>query len=104
MLLTGDVEPEAARAVRDVVVGRDYDVLKVAHHGSAAQDEELVRGARAEVAIIGVGADNTFGHPAPSTLSLLRSTGTLVLRTDLDGDVAVLRDDDGRLLVQRRGG
>jgi competence protein ComEC len=86
------------------VRGRDYDVLKVAHHGSAAQDDRLVRDARAEVALIGVGADNTFGHPAPSALSLLRDSGALVLRTDTDGDVAVSRDAQGQLLVHRRGG
>lgn len=101
VLLTGDIEPEAARAVRQAVAGRDYDVLKVAHHGSAAQDPALVEGASAEVALIGVGADNTFGHPAPRTLDLLR--GSVVLRTDLDGDVAVGRDD-GALFVARRDG
>ena len=103
LLLTGDIEPEAARGVRDAVAGRDYDVLKVAHHGSAAQDPVLVEGARAEVALIGVGADNTFGHPAPRTLDLLRRSGSLVLRTDLDGDVAVARDGGG-LVVHRRDG
>ncbi len=103
VLLTGDIEPEAARGVRRAVAGRDYDVLKVAHHGSAAQDEALVEGTRAEVALVGVGADNTFGHPAPRTLDLLRDAGMVVLRTDLDGDVAVARDGDG-LVVHRRDG
>ncbi|AXH97964.1 ComEC/Rec2 family competence protein [Ornithinimicrobium avium] len=101
VLLTGDIEPEAARAVRQAVAGRDYDVLKVAHHGSAAQDADLVDGARAEVALIGVGADNTFGHPAPRTLELLRRSGALVLRTDLDGDLAVGRDATGLFVVRR---
>lgn len=64
----------------------------------------MVRDARAEVALIGVGADNTFGHPTPSALSLLRDSGALVLRTDTDGDVAVSRDAQGQLLVHRRGG
>ena len=104
VLLTGDLEPEGMRPVRERVQGRDYDVLKVAHHGSAAQDERLLRGARAEVALIGVGADNTFGHPAPSLLAMLEATGAVVLRTDLHGDVAVARDGDGRLVVHRRDG
>ncbi len=103
MLLTGDIEPEAARAVRRAVEGRDYDVLKVAHHGSAAQDPHLVTGTRAEVALIGVGAGNTFGHPAPRALDLLRDAGMVVLRTDTDGDVAVSRHE-GALVVHRRDG
>ncbi|GGK67551.1 ComEC/Rec2 family competence protein [Ornithinimicrobium pekingense] len=101
MLMTGDIEPEAARTVRRAVEGRDYDLLKVAHHGSAAQDPDLVTGTRAEVALIGVGEDNTFGHPAPSALTLLRGAGMVVLRTDIDGDVAVSRDGDA-IVVHRR--
>lgn len=104
LLLTGDLEPEGARPLRRALEGLDYDVLKVAHHGSAAQDETLVRGTRAEVALIGVGADNTFGHPAPSALTLLRTAGMVVLRTDLHGDVAVARDAQGVLTVHRRSG
>lgn len=101
MLFTGDIEPEAARPLARALRGRDYDVLKVAHHGSAAQDPSLVTGTRAEIALIGVAADNTFGHPAPSALTLLREAGMVVLRTDTDGDIAVSRDSDG-LVVHRR--
>lgn len=102
MLSTGDLEPESARLVREVTAGRDYDVLKVAHHGSAAQDERLVREARPEFALIGVGADNDFGHPAPSALGLLAEVGAIVLRTDLHGDIAVVRDERGRLVPHAR--
>ena len=108
LLFTGDLEPEGARPLRPWVEGRDYDVLKVAHHGSAAQDERMVRGSRAEVALIGVGSDNTFGHPAPRALDLFAAGGMVVLRTDLDGDVAVSvssvpGDREGSLVVHRRG-
>ncbi|ANS78369.1 ComEC/Rec2-related protein [Serinicoccus hydrothermalis] len=102
LLLTGDLEPESARQVRESTQGRDYDVLKVAHHGSAAQDERLVLGADPEVALIGVGADNDFGHPSPSALSLLSQAGAVVLRTDLHGDVAVVRDTRSRLVPHAR--
>jgi competence protein ComEC len=49
------------------------------------------------LAIISVGVDNDYGHPAPSTLRLLPQAGMLGRRTDLDGDVAVVVDDHGRL-------
>ncbi|HSP60907.1 MAG TPA: ComEC/Rec2 family competence protein, partial [Ornithinimicrobium sp.] len=103
VLFTGDLEPEGARPLRERLEGRDFDVLKVAHHGSAAQDARLVRGTRAEVALVGVGADNTFGHPAPSALTLLRGAGMVVLRTDTDGDVAVSREE-GVVRIHRRQG
>ncbi|USQ77274.1 ComEC/Rec2 family competence protein [Ornithinimicrobium cryptoxanthini] len=101
MLFTGDIEPEAARGVRRAVAGERFDVLKVAHHGSAAQDDGLVTGVGATVALIGVGEDNTFGHPSRTALSLLAETGTVVLRTDLDGTYAVVLDE-GQLAVSAR--
>jgi len=53
-----------------------------------------------QLAIISVGVENTFGHPAPEVLTALERTGTRVLRTDRDGAVAVLATDH-RLTVQR---
>jgi len=102
ILFTGDIETMAAAGVRRAVAGERYDVLKVAHHGSAVQDRELVDGLGVWVALIGVGADNTFGHPAPSALSMLRQAGAVVLRTDHDGDVAVLETDDGWAVATQR--
>ena len=104
ILLTGDIEAEAAAVVRRTLRGQRFDVLKVAHHGSADQDEDLVRGSGASLALIGVGAENTFGHPTPSALALLRRSGMKVMRTDTDGDIAVLRSGSGLAVVTERGG
>ncbi|WP_228266626.1 ComEC/Rec2 family competence protein [Ornithinimicrobium ciconiae] len=104
LLFTGDIEPGAARGVRRALEGQRFDVLKVAHHGSAAQDEALVTGVGATVALIGVGEDNTFGHPSRTVLSLLAETGTVVLRTDRDGTFAVVHDGQRLGVVQRQGG
>ena len=101
ILFTGDIEPLAARGVRATLEGERFDVLKVAHHGSAAQDEALVTGVSADVALIGVGEDNTFGHPSRTVLSMLAQTGTVVLRTDRDGTYAVVLGEG--LGVVRRG-
>ena len=111
LLLLGDVEPGAAHQVllalrRDPAYARDprFDVLKVAHHGSRLQDPQLVAAAHAGVALISVGAGNTYGHPAPSTLALLRGGGTAAFRTDERGDIAVTRNGTGpvRVLTTRR--
>jgi len=103
LLLTGDIEPTAARGVRRQVVDRTFDIVKVPHHGSAAQDPELLSRSGAVVALIGVGADNTFGHPTPTALRLLAEAGTLVLRTDRHGDVAVVVDGKRLGAVTERG-
>ena len=102
LLLTGDVEEAAQRALRRALAGITVDVLKVAHHGSPSQDPGLLAGLRPRVALVSVGADNRYGHPAPATLGLLGAVGAAVWRTDRDGDVAVV-GDGGRLRVARRG-
>lgn len=102
LLLLGDVETPAARqvdlALRALPEGPSVDVIKVAHHGSALQDPGLVRDAGAALALVSVGAGNSYGHPARSTLDLLAGTGATVRRTDRDGDIAVL-SHGGRISV-----
>ncbi len=74
--------------------------LKVSHHGS--EDEglpEVLTRLRPAVAAIEVGRDNSYGHPAPSTLAAL-SVVPQVARTDTDGTVR-LRVRDGRMELER---
>ncbi|MGP4050831.1 ComEC/Rec2 family competence protein [Streptomyces sp. 2A115] len=103
LLMLGDLEPPAQRALLRSPAGAGLggvDVLKVAHHGSAYQDPDLIRRVAPRLAVISCGADNMYGHPAPSTLAALRAGGAEVLRTDEDGAVAVAGGGD-RLLVAR---
>ncbi|KYH43915.1 ComEC/Rec2 family competence protein [Branchiibius sp. NY16-3462-2] len=92
LLMTGDLEREADTAVLAELRAEgqpQFDVLKVAHHGSKNQLPALIDAARPSVSVISVGVDNDYGHPAPATLDLLRSVGSAVFRTDLGGDVIV---------------
>lgn len=93
-LLTGDLEVEAEQALLARGLDLRADILKVPHHGSARQDPAFLDAVRAKVALTPVGAGNPYGHPAASTLDRLSRAGTRVLRSDRDGDIAV---------VQRRG-
>lgn len=106
VLLTGDVEPPAQAALSRVLAGVEVDVLKVPHHGSRHQDLDFLLGLRAPLALVSVGADNDYGHPAPDLLAALTATGAQVRRTDLDGDVLVIAGDgadDGAIGVRARG-
>lgn len=95
LLLTGDVEPVSQEALAAAWPGLAVDVVKVPHHGSRYQDLEWLLGLGARVALVSVGADNDYGHPAESTLAPLADSGTEVRRTDLDGDLAVtVRDGE----------
>jgi competence protein ComEC len=105
ILLTGDVEPDAQRALLRVLPealdGAPLDVLKVPHHGSRYQDPDLLSGLGARVAVVSAGEDNDYGHPAAETLARIESAGTLVGRTDRDGDVAVVVDRGSLRVVTR---
>ncbi|WP_242440777.1 ComEC/Rec2 family competence protein [Streptomyces sp. CB02923] len=103
-LLLGDLEPVSQQAL--LAAHPDLptvDVLKVAHHGSAYQDPQLIRRLAPRVALISCGAGNPYGHPAPRTVQALRSQGARVLRTDTDGAIAVLGGRD-RLTTTVRAG
>ncbi|MGQ4374896.1 ComEC/Rec2 family competence protein [Streptomyces sp. SAS_267] len=98
LLLLGDLEPPAQRALARSPAAAELDavdVLKVAHHGSAYQDPELLRRVAPRLALVSVGGDNPYGHPAPSTVAALRARGAVVLRTDEDGDLAVTGAGEG---------
>lgn len=87
VVLLGDLGESAQRRMLAAgPVGR-ADVVKVSHHGSADQSEALYRAISAPVALIGVGADNGYGHPTPRLLAML--AGAEIARTDEDGLVLV---------------
>ncbi|HEY0260956.1 MAG TPA: ComEC/Rec2 family competence protein [Lacisediminihabitans sp.] len=77
------------------------DVVKVAHHGSADQDERLYRTISATVGLISVGLDNDYGHPTDRLLTILREAGTTVARTDREGMVLISPRPDGSVSVWR---
>jgi competence protein ComEC len=83
----GDLEPPAQHEILGSL--RAVDIYKVCHHGSKYQDEELMGALSAQIAVISVGAKNSYGHPAPETIASLARLGTQVVRTDIDGAVAI---------------
>lgn len=98
VLLTGDVEPDGQARILATGVDLRADVLKIPHHGSSRQDPAFFAATGARVAIASAGLDNSYGHPAPSTVRLATGLGMTVLRTDQQGSVAVT-ERDGRLGV-----
>jgi len=91
LLLTGDAEAEAAP-----IDPGQIDVLKLAHHGSAdASLAALLDRSRPSLAVISVGEDNPYGHPAPDTLAELAEAEVPILRTDRDGEIEIAVRTDG---------
>lgn len=100
VLLTGDVEAPAERDLVARGASLRADVLKVAHHGSRTSTTPAFLAAVApRVTLVGVGRRNRFGHPSPEVLE--RLSGTLLLRTDRDGDFTLV-SRGGHLFPERR--
>ena len=65
-------------------------VLKVGHHGSsAASSAAFLKAVMPHIAVISVGANNTYGHPAPQALARLAAVNATVYRTDTQGTIIV---------------
>lgn len=79
-----------------------YDVLKVAHHGSAGSSSEaFLKTVRSKVSLISCGQDNSYGHPSPETLERLETTGSLILQTPQTGAITIRPKKDGSFTVEQ---
>ncbi len=75
-------------------------VVKVAHHGSPnGTSTAWIEATHPQVAVISVGAGNSYGHPSAGVIAEWESAGARVYRTDRDGSVLVLANDDGSFVV-----
>jgi competence protein ComEC len=85
ILLTADAE-----AAEVPIDPGPVDVLKVAHHGSEDTGlDALLDRTRPKLALISVGADNSYGHPTTATLAVLSAHRVPTLRTDRDGTIVL---------------
>ena len=78
MLFTGDIEEVAEKKMLSVYSDNldslKATILKVAHHGSkSSSTEEFLKAVNSQVAMIGVGENNMFGHPSNVVLERLQS-------------------------------
>jgi competence protein ComEC len=82
-------------------------VLKVSHHGSEnGTDRALLDAIRPCAAVISVGAKNSFNHPSPAVLALLKASAVAMYRTDVVGQITITADSTGlfRASTQRGKG
>ena len=95
MLLTGDMEYDEENDLLAAGVIPSCDVLKVGHHGSkTSSTEAFLNAVHPEIAVIEVGADNSYGHPSQKVLDRLDALGSRVYRTDISGNIVLTTDGD----------
>ncbi len=105
----GDLEPPVQHELVSSV--SRVDIYKVSHHGSRYQDTGLMSALNPQVAVISVGANNAYGHPAPQTIQALTRLGAEVVRTDRSGAISIsakahrlkVRTSKGRFNLFRLG-
>ncbi len=83
VLLTGD----ASKKIEKFLVSRygdrlDSDILKLGHHGSKTSTDELfLKAVSPEDVIVSAGESNSYGHPHPEVISLVKEYGSRISST-----------------------
>lgn len=89
-LMTGDAEKAVEKEIIENYPSLRATVLKVGHHGSkTSSHEKFVSMLSSEVAVIPVGADNSYNHPTDTVLQTLNKYNLSIYRTDLDGTITI---------------
>lgn len=104
MLMMGDAErPEEDWLLANEASELRADILKVGHHGSkTSSSEAFLAAVHPRLALVSVGAGNTYGLPTPAIMDRLATDGAQVLRTDRLGTI-VARTDGHRVFVEAAG-
>jgi len=99
--LSGVYLGDLGEQAQQILLGREsfgvVDIVKVSHHGSKDQYPELYRSLGAAVGLIGVGVENTYGHPTRDVMEVIQETG-VVLRSDRVGLVTLHRSATGGIV------
>ena len=98
IVFTGDSNSLNEPIIAERIGHIDCDILKVAHHGSATSSTlAFLNAVDCEYAVISCGSGNDYGHPTQSALDRLRAQNMTVYRTDLNGNVTLTVDAQGKL-------
>lgn len=74
MLFTGDIEKAEENIAQKYKNNLKSTILKVAHHGSkTSTNEKFLKYVEPQIALIGVGENNKFGHPNQQTIEKLKN-------------------------------
>lgn len=89
ILLTGDLtKDKEKKLIRLYGFKLSSQVLKVGHHGSkTSTSREFLKIVKPDKAVISVGRNNRYGHPAFRVLKYLREYKIKIFRTDESGDI-----------------
>lgn len=88
ILITGDRSTVGEASLMERIALPQLELLVVGHHGSdSSTGFPLLSKTMPTTAVISVGKDNAYGHPAQGVLTRLEAFGTRVLCTDEEGTI-----------------
>ena len=96
-LFTADIRQEAEFELIWQRVNLKSTVLKIAHHGSKTSTfPQFLAMVDPQIAVISVGADNTFGHPSPEVVERLeeRLGENRVYLTSMNSTIELITDGE----------
>ena len=102
ILFTGDIEKSEQNLLDKYKKGElKSDVLKIAHHGSKTSSSKgLLEEVKPKIALIGVGENNTFGHPNSCVIKRLENINSKIYRTDEMGEIEIRVNRRGKILTK----
>lgn len=100
-LFTGDASGIIEKRLEDSYGEKiKSDVLKLGHHGSkTSTSKDFLELVSPQVAVISAGKDNSYGHPSPEVIDLLKSKNIEYFETK---DGSVLIESDGESIFVNR--
>ncbi len=103
ILFTGDVEEIAENEIcrkYNTTNKLKANILKVAHHGSkTSSTAEFIKMVKPQIALIGVGEKNKFGHPNDGVIQRLKNMNTKIYRTDQMGEIVIQINNMGEVKI-----
>ncbi len=91
ILFTGDVEKGAEERLVEIAKNElKSTILKIPHHGSnTSSTQEFLNVVKPQIALIGVGKNNKFGHPGQEVINRLENMKVKIYRTDQNGEIII---------------
>ncbi|MBU1046112.1 MBL fold metallo-hydrolase [Patescibacteria group bacterium] len=92
ILLPGDASSQTENLLIENNLPISADILKIAHHGSKySSSDDFLKAVNPSVAVISVGENNLYGHPAPEVLASLTDSGINILQTSKQKDICFIQ-------------
>lgn len=104
MLFTGDIEKIAEEKITKIYSDKilNSNIIKLPHHGSKTSSiSNFIDEVNPQIALIGVGKNNKFGHPSNEVINRLEKRNIKIYRTDQMGEISITVNSKGKVSIKK---